>query len=46
MITSAEYDYLEKRRAEVHRELKVIQKKEKALCKELNAIEKKIKRTH
>ena len=43
MITPAEYDYLEKRWAEVHRELKAIQKKEKALCKELNAIEKKLK---
>jgi predicted transcriptional regulator len=43
MITPAEYDYLEKRWAEVHRELQAIQKKEKALCKELNAIEKKLK---
>ena len=43
MITPADYDYLEKRWAEVHRELKAIQKKEKALSKELNAIEKKLK---
>lgn len=43
MITPAEYDYLEKRWAEVYRELKAIQKKEKALCKELNTIEKKLK---
>ena len=43
MITPAEYDYLEKRWAKDHRELKAIQKKEKALSKELNAIEKKLK---
>ena len=43
MITPAEYDYLEKRWKEVHRELREVQKRENALSKELNAIEKKLK---
>lgn len=43
MITPAEYEYLEKRWAEVHRELTRVQKQEKALCKELQKIEKKLK---
>ena len=43
MITPAEYDYLEKRWAEVHRQLREVQKQEKALHKELNKIEKKLK---
>lgn len=43
MITPAQYEYLEKRWKEVHRELREVQKREKALCKELNAIEKKLK---
>lgn len=43
MITPAQYDYLEKRWQEVRRELSEVQKREKALCKELASIEKKLK---
>lgn len=43
MITPAQYEYLEKRWQEVHRELRAVQKREKALCKELQNIEKKLK---